>query len=189
MPLVMSRQFDALFSKPMKTMWPGHVFHHFLCILLACSFVCYVDISSYILFKILYFPLQDLTVLRTCLRVYYNNNLHCQKKYRQSDLPVFCSTVFWGGGVWDSISFLIPREVQPCAECRIRQRVVKSDPHCNGNSVYIFLFWKKRGLSPNFHIHVSLSDWYIPRISLHISSSRTGRPIVGIYNSLTDTCM
>jgi hypothetical protein len=27
---------------------------------------------------------------------------------------------------------------------------------------------------------VSLSDLYIPRISLHISSSRTGRPIVGI---------
>ncbi len=44
-------------------------------------------------------------------------------------------------------------------------------------------------LSPNFHIHVSLSDLYIPRISLHISSSRTGRPIVGIYNSLTDTWM
>ncbi len=30
---------------------------------------------------------------------------------------------------------------------------------------------------------------YIPRISLHISSSQTGRPIVGIYNSLTDTWM
>ncbi len=36
---------------------------------------------------------------------------------------------------------------------------------------------------------MSLSDLYIPRISLHISSSRTGRPIVGIYNSLTDTWM
>jgi len=51
----------------------------------------------------------------------------------------------------------------------------------------IFLFWEWRGLSPNFHIHVSVSDLYIPRISLHMSSSRTGRPIVGIYNSLTDT--
>ncbi len=41
---------------------------------------------------------------------------------------------------------------------------------------------------------MSLSDLYIPRISLHISSSRTGRPIVGIYNIhiinwLTDTWM
>jgi hypothetical protein len=53
--------------------------------------------------------------------------------------------------------------------------------HCNGNSVYIFLFWEWRGLSPNFHIHVSVSDLYIPRISPHISSSRKGRPIVGIY--------
>ncbi len=48
--------------------------------------------------------------------------------------------------------------------------------HCNGNSVYIFLFWELRGLSPNLHIHVSVSDLYIPRIGPHISSSRKGRP-------------
>jgi hypothetical protein len=59
--------------------------------------------------------------------------------------------------------------------------------HCNGNSVYIFLFWELRGLSPNFHIHVSVSDLYIPRIGPRISSSRKGRPIVEIYNSWTDT--
>ncbi len=61
--------------------------------------------------------------------------------------------------------------------------------HCNGNSVYIFLIWELRGLSPNFHIHVSVSDLYIPRIGPHISSSRKGRPIVEIYISLTDTWM
>ncbi len=61
--------------------------------------------------------------------------------------------------------------------------------HCNGNSVYIFLFWELRGLSPNFHIHVSVSDLYIPRIGPHISSSRKGISTVGIYNSLTDTWM
>jgi hypothetical protein len=44
-----------------------------------------------------------------------------------------------------------------------------------------------RGLSPNFHIHVSVSDLYIPRIGPHISSSRKGKPIVEICNSLTDT--
>jgi hypothetical protein len=59
--------------------------------------------------------------------------------------------------------------------------------HCNGNSLYVFLFWELRGFSPNFHMHVSVSDLYIPRIGPHISSSRKGRPIVGIYNSLTDT--
>ncbi len=42
---------------------------------------------------------------------------------------------------------------------------------------------------PNFYIHVSVSDLYIPRIGPHISSSRKGRPIVGIHNSLTDTWM
>ncbi len=41
----------------------------------------------------------------------------------------------------------------------------------------------------NFHIHVSMSDLYIPRISPHISCSRIGRPIIGIYKSLTDTWM
>ncbi len=59
--------------------------------------------------------------------------------------------------------------------------------YCNANSVYILLFCELRGLRPNFHIHVSVSDLYIPRIGPHISSSRKGRPIVGIYNSLTDT--
>ncbi len=61
--------------------------------------------------------------------------------------------------------------------------------NCNGNSVYIFLFLELRGLSPNFHIHVSVSDLYIPRIGPNFSSSRKGRPIAGIYNSLTDTWM
>ncbi len=42
---------------------------------------------------------------------------------------------------------------------------------------------------PQFHIHVSVSDLYIPRIGPHISSSRKGRPIMEIYNSLTDTWM
>ncbi len=61
--------------------------------------------------------------------------------------------------------------------------------HCNGNSVYISLFWELRGLSPNFHIHMSVNDLYIPRIGPHISSSRNGSSVVGIYNSLTETWM
>ncbi len=40
---------------------------------------------------------------------------------------------------------------------------------------------------PNFHIHVSVTDLYIPRIGPHFSCSRIGRSIVGIYKSLTDT--
>ncbi len=44
-------------------------------------------------------------------------------------------------------------------------------------------------LSPNFYIHVSVNDIYIPRISPHISCSRIGRSMVEIYKSLTDTWM
>jgi hypothetical protein len=49
--------------------------------------------------------------------------------------------------------------------------MVKNDPipHCKGNPIYVFLCWELRGLSPNFYIHVSVSDLYFPRISPHIS--------------------
>ncbi len=41
--------------------------------------------------------------------------------------------------------------------------------HCNENPIYVsFLLWELRGLSPNFHIHVSVSDLYILRIGPHI---------------------
>jgi hypothetical protein len=40
-------------------------------------------------------------------------------------------------------------------------------PHCNENPIYVILFWELRGLGPNFHIYVSVSD-YIPRIGPHI---------------------
>jgi hypothetical protein len=41
--------------------------------------------------------------------------------------------------------------------------------HCKENPIYVFLLWELRGLSPSFHIHVSESDLYVPRISPHIS--------------------
>ncbi len=41
--------------------------------------------------------------------------------------------------------------------------------HCKENPVYVFLFWELRCLSFSFHIHVSVSDLYIPRIGPHIS--------------------
>jgi hypothetical protein len=34
-------------------------------------------------------------------------------------------------------------------------------PHSNKNSIYVFQEKKLRGLRPNFHIHVSVSDLYI----------------------------
>jgi len=44
-------------------------------------------------------------------------------------------------------------------------------------------------LSPNFHIHVSVSDFYIPRIGLLFCCSQIGKPILEIYKSLTDAWM
>jgi hypothetical protein len=43
-------------------------------------------------------------------------------------------------------------------------------------------------LSPNFHIHVSVSHLYIPRIGPRtvFPCSRIGRPIPEIYKSFTD---
>ncbi len=51
----------------------------------------------------------------------------------------------------------------------IGNREKKTDIHCKENPIYVFLFWELRGLSRNFHIHVSVSDLYIPRIGPHIS--------------------
>ncbi len=61
-------------------------------------------------------------------------------------------------------------------------------PHCKENPIYVFLFWELRDLSPNFHIHVTVSDLYIPRMGpLHIfPCSRIGRPNLEICKSLTD---
>jgi hypothetical protein len=53
-------------------------------------------------------------------------------------------------------------------------------PHCNENPIYVFPEKKLHGLSPNFHIHASVSDFYIHRIGPCIfSCSRIGRQIPG----------
>ncbi len=59
--------------------------------------------------------------------------------------------------------------------------------HCNENLLYVFPEKELRGLSPNFLVHVSVSDLYIPKIGVHIFLQHISRPIVVIYKSLTDT--
>ncbi len=58
--------------------------------------------------------------------------------------------------------------------------------HCKENPIYVFLFWELRGLSPSFHIHVSVRDLYIPRMGPHICCSRIDRLVLEIYKYLTD---
>ncbi len=51
----------------------------------------------------------------------------------------------------------------------------------------IFLVKELRGHSPNFHIHVFVSDLYISTIDLLILLQEICGPILGIYKSLNDT--
>ncbi len=70
----------------------------------------------------------------------------------------------------------------PVGNHYLGQKSLRTVPiHCNENSVYGFLVWELRGLSTNFHTHVSVSNLYIPRIGPHFSCSRIGRSIVGIH--------
>ncbi len=54
-------------------------------------------------------------------------------------------------------------------------------------SKHIFTEKEYRGLSPNIHIHASVSDLYIPTIGLPILLEEICRPILGLCKSLTDT--
>ncbi len=54
-------------------------------------------------------------------------------------------------------------------------------------SKQIFPEKEYQGLSPNFHIHASVSDLYISTIGLPILQEEICRPILGLYKSLTDT--
>jgi len=54
------------------------------------------------------------------------------------------------------------------------------------NLKQIFLEKELRGHSPNFHIHVSESDLYIPTIDLPILLQEICGPILRIYKSLKD---
>ncbi len=56
-------------------------------------------------------------------------------------------------------------------------------------SKQIFPVKEYRGLSPNFHIHASVSDLYIPTIGLPILLEEICRPILGLYKSQTGTWM
>ncbi len=57
------------------------------------------------------------------------------------------------------------------------------------NPKQIFPEKELRGHSPNFHIHVSVSDLYIPTIDRPILLQEIYGSILGIYKSLTDTWM
>jgi hypothetical protein len=54
-------------------------------------------------------------------------------------------------------------------------------------SKQIFPEKEYRGLSPNFHIHVSVSDLYIHTTGLPILLEEISRPILGLYINRSQT--
>ncbi len=90
-----------------------------------------------------------------------------------------------GGRAWPYILFIA--RGNPKSEQKKRIFFRKRNTHCNENLIYVFLFWELRGLSPNFYIHVAVSDLYTPKIGPHSSCSRIGRSMEGKYKSHTDT--
>jgi hypothetical protein len=70
--------------------------------------------------------------------------------------------------------------------------LVKTTLQRQNTEILIQIFPEKeyRGLSPNFHIHASVSDLYIPcTIGLSILLEEICKPLLGLYKSLTDTWM
>jgi hypothetical protein len=71
------------------------------------------------------------------------------------------------------------------------QEVMGSNPALQGqtaeNLKQIFPEKEYRGLSPNFHIHVSVSELYILMMGLPFLLEEICRPILRIYKSLIDT--
>jgi hypothetical protein len=65
------------------------------------------------------------------------------------------------------------------AHCNPFRRTVV---HCNENPIYVFPEKELSGLSPNYHIQLSVSNLYLPRICQHIwlQLNTVGRPILGI---------
>jgi hypothetical protein len=55
------------------------------------------------------------------------------------------------------------------------------------NLKQIFPEKEYQGLSPNFHIHASVNELYIPTMSLPFLLEEICEPILGKYKSLTDT--
>ncbi len=64
-------------------------------------------------------------------------------------------------------------------------------PHCNENPIYVLPEKELRCFNPNFHTHMSISNFYISRISPHIFLRQKRQTDRGntVYKSLTDTWM
>ncbi len=94
-----------------------------------------VNILDNIKFQILYFPLQDFTMLHilNVLVFTYQYQQHCKPTLPTEIQAIQSPGLLLNRCFWVPVSrcykrIIIPREAQPCTECRSRKRIVKSDP-------------------------------------------------------------
>ncbi len=76
------------------------------------------------------------------------------------------------------------RSQHPSAQWNLRGALQRKNAE---NLKQIFPEKEYWGLTPNFHIHVSVSELYIPTMGLPVLLEVTCRLILGIYKSLKDT--
>ncbi len=81
----------------------------------------------------------------------------CQNKIAQENQPKDSPNL----KRWRTVSS--PKIDQARKRIKVKQRNICTK-HCKENHVYVFIFWELLGLSPNFHIHVSVRDLYIPKM-------------------------
>jgi hypothetical protein len=70
-----------------------------------------------------------------------------------------------------TLQLIVVRQQKPTIAlkiARIRLLLFSDSLHCKENPIYVLFEKKLRGLSPSFHIHVSVSNSYIPTIGLPI---------------------
>jgi hypothetical protein len=129
-----------------------------------------------------------------CERFIYSQdrftNISCSRIGR-SILGIYKSltdTRIWKLGLWPrnsfsgSICFKISLLVFCSAETTLQRQNAE-------NLKQIFPEKEYRGLSPYFHIHVSVSELHIPSMGLPLLLEEVCRLILGIYKSLKDTWM
>ncbi len=70
-------------------------------------------------------------------------------------------------------------DLLPCCTANTHCSAQQQQLHCKDDPIYVIPDMKLRGLVPNFHIHVTVSDLYSHNRSTYFAA---GRPTVGIFN-------